>query len=113
VPGGRTCAPGCRSRPEAKDQATSNVHSLVWAMLAENDSKAARELGNDLAERASLLYAAAGRQAGSRNERLGRPRGAARHLRPARPTHLRIYATDANSGPLQATSAGPVFGDDP
>lgn len=32
----------------SEDQATSNVYSLIWALLAENDGKAARELGIDL-----------------------------------------------------------------
>jgi phage terminase large subunit-like protein len=32
----------------SEDQATSNVYSLLWAMLSENDAKAARELGIDL-----------------------------------------------------------------
>jgi hypothetical protein len=32
----------------SEDQATSNVYSLIWALLSENDGKAARELGIDL-----------------------------------------------------------------
>jgi len=32
----------------SEDQATSNVYSLLWALLSENDAKAARELGIDL-----------------------------------------------------------------
>jgi hypothetical protein len=32
----------------SEDQATSNVYSLIWAWLSENDSKAASELGIDL-----------------------------------------------------------------
>jgi hypothetical protein len=32
----------------SEDQAVSNVYSLVWSLLSENDSKAARELGIDL-----------------------------------------------------------------
>lgn len=32
----------------SEDQATSNVYSLLWAMLSENDGRAAHELGVDL-----------------------------------------------------------------
>jgi phage terminase large subunit-like protein len=32
----------------SEDQATSNVYSLVWSLLSENDGEAARELGIDL-----------------------------------------------------------------
>jgi hypothetical protein len=32
----------------SEDQAVSNVYSLIWAMLSENDGRAARELGIDL-----------------------------------------------------------------
>lgn len=32
----------------SEEQATSNVYSLIWAWLSENDGKAARELGIDL-----------------------------------------------------------------
>jgi hypothetical protein len=32
----------------SEDQATSNVYSLIWAWLSENDGKAAHELGIDL-----------------------------------------------------------------
>jgi phage terminase large subunit-like protein len=32
----------------AEDQAVSNVYALLWAMLSENDGRAARELGIDL-----------------------------------------------------------------
>src|SRR6266545_5213460 len=32
----------------SEDQATSNVYSLIWAWLSENDGKAARDLGIDL-----------------------------------------------------------------
>jgi phage terminase large subunit-like protein len=32
----------------SEDQAVSNVYSLIWAMLSENDARAARELGIDL-----------------------------------------------------------------
>jgi hypothetical protein len=32
----------------SEDQAVSNVYSLIWALLSENDAKAARELGIDL-----------------------------------------------------------------
>jgi phage terminase large subunit-like protein len=32
----------------SEDQATSNVYSLIWSLLSENDGQAARELGIDL-----------------------------------------------------------------
>jgi hypothetical protein len=32
----------------SEDQAVSNVYSLIWSMLSENDAQAARELGIDL-----------------------------------------------------------------
>src|SRR5262249_14287625 len=32
----------------SEDQAVSNVYSLIWSWLSENDAKAARELGIDL-----------------------------------------------------------------
>jgi phage terminase large subunit-like protein len=32
----------------SEDQATSNVYSMVWSLLSENDGQAARELGIDL-----------------------------------------------------------------
>ena len=32
----------------SEDQAVSNVYSLIWALLSENNGKAARELGIDL-----------------------------------------------------------------
>jgi hypothetical protein len=32
----------------SEDQAVSNVYSLIWSLLSENDGKAARELGIDL-----------------------------------------------------------------
>jgi hypothetical protein len=32
----------------SEEQAVSNVYAVVWALLSENDGKAARELGIDL-----------------------------------------------------------------
>ena len=39
----RGCMAAC-----SEDQAVSNTYSLLWAMLSENDGRAARELGIDL-----------------------------------------------------------------
>jgi hypothetical protein len=41
-------SPACSSPPAPDDQATSNTYSLIWALLSENENKAARELGIDL-----------------------------------------------------------------
>lgn len=44
----------------SEDQAVSNVYSLIWQMLSENDNRAARELGIDLGRGRLFLKAKPG-----------------------------------------------------
>ena len=67
----------------SEDQAVSNVYSLVWAMLAENDGRAARELGIDLGRGRLYLTGEPAAKLEAVSSVLGRARGAAGHVRAA------------------------------
>ena len=67
----------------SEDQAVSNVYSLLWALLSENDGRAARELGIDLGRGRLFLKSNAGREARGGVVVVGCAGGAAGHVRPA------------------------------